>query len=102
MNPNPAVPADVPYCGPSLSPYGKDRDKRITVGNFQTVGRGPIRFENMVASDPAPVYNEQWSSESELAMLKAATEFVKPLSGAIIEIGCWEGPRAVVIAIACY
>ena len=45
-------------------------------------------------SDTAPVYNEQWYSESELAMLEAAAAFVKPLIGAIIEIGCWEGRSA--------
>ncbi len=53
-------------------------------------------------SDTAPVYNEQWYSESELAMLEAAAAFVKPLIGAIIEIGCWEGRSAAVIVNACY
>jgi hypothetical protein len=35
-------------------------------------------------------------------MLDAATRFVKPLHGALIEIGCWEGRSTAVIANACY
>ena len=51
---------------------------------------------------PEPVFHEQWYLETELAMLEAATKFVKPLIGAVMEIGCWEGRSAVVIANACY
>jgi hypothetical protein len=49
-----------------------------------------------------PAFHEQWYLESELAMLEAATRFAKPLQGAVIEIGCWEGRSAAVIANACY
>ena len=52
--------------------------------------------------DTEPVLHEQWYLETELAMLEAATKFVKPLIGAVMEIGCWEGRSAVVIANACY
>jgi predicted O-methyltransferase YrrM len=52
--------------------------------------------------EPEPVFHEQWYLETELAMLEAATRFVKPLPGAVIEIGCWEGRSAAVIANACY
>jgi hypothetical protein len=52
--------------------------------------------------EPEPVFHEQWYLETELAMLEAATRLVKPLHGAVIEIGCWEGRSGAVIANACY
>src|SRR5262249_46597806 len=36
-------------------------------------------------------FHEQWYAESELALLAAAAQFSRPLQGAVIEIGCWEG-----------
>ncbi len=53
-------------------------------------------------SEAVPIFREQWYSEPELAMLETATRFVKPLDGAIVEIGCWEGRSTMVIANACY
>ncbi|MBI3467733.1 MAG: class I SAM-dependent methyltransferase [Planctomycetes bacterium] len=50
---------------------------------------------------PQPVFHEQWYSELELARLEAAVRFVKPLEGAIMELGCWEGRSTAVIAKAC-
>ena len=49
-----------------------------------------------------PVFHEQRYLEKELPMLEAAASSVKPLRGAMIEIGCWEGRSAAVIANACY
>jgi hypothetical protein len=50
----------------------------------------------------SPIFHEQWYSESELARLDAAVRFVRPLQGAIVEIGCWEGRSTATIANACY
>jgi hypothetical protein len=49
-----------------------------------------------------PAFHEQWYLDIELALLEAATGFVNPLQGAVIEIGCWQGRSAAVMANACY
>jgi hypothetical protein len=60
------------------------------------------RSKDVPMCDTEPVLHEQWYLEGELAMLEAAARFVKPLVGAVMEIGCWEGRSAAVIANACY
>jgi hypothetical protein len=59
-------------------------------------------FNSTPMAAPQPVSHEQWDSETEPAMLEAATRFIKRLEGAVIEIGCREGRSAMVIAKACY
>jgi hypothetical protein len=49
-----------------------------------------------------PVFHEQWYTDSELTMLDAAVRFIRPLQGAIVELGCWEGRSTSVIANACF
>jgi len=58
--------------------------------------------EPSVASPHQPTFHEQWYAESELSTLQAAAQFVRPLQGAIVEIGCWEGRSTTVIANVCY
>jgi hypothetical protein len=49
-----------------------------------------------------PTFHEQWYAESELALLEGAVRFIRPIQGAIIEIGCWEGRSTAVIANAIF
>lgn len=53
------------------------------------------------AVDARPVFHESWYADGELALLRAAVQFVLPLAGAIVEIGCWEGRSTAAIAEAC-
>ena len=62
----------------------------------------PSADEAGVPSPRVPTFHEQWYAESELTMLEAAVRFIRPLPGAIVEIGCLEGRSTAVIANACY
>lgn len=48
-----------------------------------------------------PVFHEDWYDAQQLAALARAYEFARPLAGAVLEIGCWEGRSTAVLARAC-
>ncbi|MBL8794253.1 MAG: class I SAM-dependent methyltransferase [Planctomycetia bacterium] len=48
-----------------------------------------------------PVFHENWYSAEQLLLLAGAFEPARPLSGAVLEIGCWEGRSTIVLAHAC-
>jgi len=54
------------------------------------------------AKSTEPIFHEEWYADSELVMLEAAARFTKPLPGAIVEIGSWEGRSTSVLANACF
>jgi hypothetical protein len=51
---------------------------------------------------PTPQFHENWYHETELESLEAAVRFVRPISGAILELGSWEGRSTAAIANACH
>ncbi|MBL8796659.1 MAG: class I SAM-dependent methyltransferase, partial [Planctomycetia bacterium] len=48
-----------------------------------------------------PVFHENWYAREQLMVLARAYEPVRPLVGAVLEIGCWEGRSTIVLAHAC-
>jgi predicted O-methyltransferase YrrM len=63
--------------------------------------QSPIGGNPVVPDSQPPKFHESWYSEAELGLLEAAVRLVRPLSGVILEIGCWEGRSTAVIARAC-
>ena len=61
-----------------------------------------LKGDSTAVHSSRPVFHEQWYAEGELTSLEAAVRFVKPLDGAIVELGCWEGRSTAVIANACF
>jgi hypothetical protein len=47
-------------------------------------------------------FHEQWYADSQLHVLAQTYERTRGLSGAVLEIGCWEGKSAVTLARTCY
>ena len=48
------------------------------------------------------MFNENWYSDDQLANLVKLYDAARPLSGSIIEIGCWEGKSTVGLANTCF
>ncbi|MDQ6867047.1 MAG: class I SAM-dependent methyltransferase [Pseudomonadota bacterium] len=64
-----------------------------------TVQREPARFRRFICDAR---FTEKWSSPELLLCLSDLCRSVRRLSGAVIEIGCWEGRSTVVLAHACH
>jgi hypothetical protein len=85
----------------------KCREILAAAGGMADPSAQPDAVPSPPTAQDAPVrqqatFNEQWYAESELEMLIAAVQFVRPLQGAIIEVGCWEGRTTSAIANTCF
>lgn len=52
-------------------------------------------------ASPTPVFHENWYADEQLGLLAGAYEPTRPLAGAVLEIGCWEGRSTISLANAC-
>ena len=48
------------------------------------------------------MFHEDWYSDAQIQPLVRACLHTRPLSGAILEIGCWEGKSTVALANTCH
>jgi len=48
------------------------------------------------------MFHENWYSDNQIDKLKCLVKHIQPLTGNLIEIGCWEGKSTIAIANMCY
>ncbi len=65
----------------------------------ETVRANPVRYRRYLCDGR---FNERWASPEALLRLADLCLEVSELSGAVLEIGCWEGRTGIVLAHACY
>jgi len=59
----------------------------------------PQRYAHLVRN---AMFHEDWYPPDQLMRLAGLCESVRPLHGAVMEIGCWEGRSTVAMAHACH
>jgi beta-1,4-mannosyl-glycoprotein beta-1,4-N-acetylglucosaminyltransferase len=59
----------------------------------------PERFSHLVCN---AAFHENWYPDDQIFKVIAAYDRARPLRGAIVELGCWEGKVTIALANACH
>lgn len=82
------------------TPQSDDADKKTIPPKKETKSMKKQRTGNGPTRQVLTGFHEQWFSADSISALEALAHKVKPLKGAVIEIGCWEGAGAITLANA--
>lgn len=81
--------------------WGREHEQRFVIGPADDLPApilsDPMRWRHLFAPGWEPEYHEDWYSGAQ-ALYMASLAQQSPQSGAIVEIGCWEGRSTVALA----